>query len=135
MFLINNYSIAIIIFNIFNISLLSSFFDSISSFFNENLFSQITTITLEKFFERARREICQQVKNVYSYDFVINQIIRSFYNEILSTKISSYLLFYFFQTISIQTFTSTIKKFKQKRNVDRFRDKSRENDIERKTLR
>ncbi len=133
MFLIDNHSIAVIIFNISDTSLSSSFFDSISSFFSENLLSQITTITLQKFFERARREARQQVRNVYSYDLVINQIIKSFYS--VSTKVSSHLLLYLSQTTSIQTLTSTTREIKQRRDVDRSRDRLRESDIEREILR
>ncbi len=132
-FLIDNHSIAVIIFNISDTSLSSSFFDSISSFFSENLLSQITTITLQKFFERARREARQQVRNVYSYDLVINQIIKSFYS--VSTKVSSHLLLYLSQTTSIQTLTSTTREIKQRRDVDRSRDRLRESDIEREILR
>ncbi len=71
MILIDNHSIAAIIFNTFDTSLSSSFIDFVS-FFNENLFFQITTITLQNFSKRARREIRQQIKNVYSYDSIIN---------------------------------------------------------------
>jgi hypothetical protein len=103
-----------IIFNIFNIFLSISFIDIVLSFFDENFLFQIT-ITLQKFLKCARREICQQIKNVYSYDFVINQINRSFYHDVFSAKISSHLLCYFFQIISIQISISTIKKIKQRR--------------------
>jgi hypothetical protein len=133
MILIDNHSIATIILNIFDTSFSSSFIDFVS-FFNENLLFQITTITLQNFFERARREIRQQIKNVYLYDSIINQIIRSFFNEAFSTK-SSHLLFYLFTTINIQISTSAIKEVKQKWNIDKFRDRFRENDVEKKTQR
>jgi hypothetical protein len=45
-----------IIFNIFDTFLSFSFIDSVSSLFIENFFSQFTTIILQIFFERARRE-------------------------------------------------------------------------------
>jgi hypothetical protein len=112
-FLIDNQSIAVIIFNIFDTFLSSSFFDSVSSFFNENFFSQITTIILQNFLERARREVRQQVRNIYSYDLVINQIIKSFYNEVRLTSVANHLLLYLLSTISIQTLISAIKKSKQ----------------------
>jgi hypothetical protein len=121
--LINNHSTAAIILNIFDTFLSSSFIDIVSLFFDENLFSQITGI-LQNFFERARREVRQQVRNVYSYDFVFNQIIRSFFNDALSTR-SSHLLFYFFSTIKIQISTSAIRKVKQKWNCRKQRYKSR----------
>jgi hypothetical protein len=130
--LIDNYSITAIIFNIFDTFLSTSFIDSVSAFFNENLFTQITTITLQKFFERTCREIRQQIKNVYSYDFVINQIIKFFFNDAFSTR-SSHLLFYLFTTINIQISISAIKKVKQRRDIDRLRDRSRENDVKRET--
>ncbi len=133
--LIDNHSIAVIILNTFDTSLSSSFSDSTSSFFSENLLFQITTIILQNFFKYARREARQQVKNVYSYDLVINQIIRSFYSEILSTNVTSHLLFYLFSTVSIQIFTSTIKGFKQRRNINRSKDRSREKDVEREISR
>jgi hypothetical protein len=133
MILIDNHLIAAIIFNIFDTSFSSSFIDFVS-FSNENLFFQITTIILQNFFERARREIRQQIKNAYSYNSIINQIMKSFFNETLLTK-SNHLLFYLFTTINIQISTSTIKKIKQKRNIDKSRDKSRENDVERETQR
>jgi hypothetical protein len=134
-FLIDNHSIAIIIFNTFDTFLSSSFSDFVSSFFNENLLSQITTIILQNFFERVRREIRQQVRNVYSYDFVINQIIRSFYSEIRSTNVVNHLLFYLFSTINIQILISTIRESKQKRDIDKSKNRLRENDVERETSR
>jgi hypothetical protein len=88
---------------------------------------------LQKFSERARREIRQQVKNVYSYDFVINQIVRSFFNDALSAKTFNHLLFYFSQTINIQISisTSAIKEIKQRRDTNRLRSKFRESVVER----
>jgi hypothetical protein len=131
--LINNHSLIAIVFNIFDKSLSSSFIDIVSAFFNENVFIQITSIILQKFSKRARREVRQQVKNVYSYDFIINQIIRSFFNNAFSAKAFNHLFFYLFQTINIQisTSTSAIKKIKQRRDTNKFRNKSRENDVER----
>jgi hypothetical protein len=126
--LIDNHFFAAIVFNILDTSLSSSFIDSIS-FFNENFFSQITTITLQNSFKRARREIRQQIKNVYSYDSIINQIIRSFYSDAFSTKFN-HLLLYFFTIVNIQISISATRKIKQKREIDRFRDRFRENDVE-----
>ncbi len=117
-------------FNTFDTSLSSSFIDFVSSFFIENFFSQITTIILQIFFERARREIRQQVKNVYSYDSIFNQIIKSFFSDAFSTKMSNHLLLYLFTTVNIQISTSAIKKIKRERDIDRSRDRSRENDVE-----
>jgi hypothetical protein len=97
--LIDNHSFAATVFNIFDTSLSSSFIDSIS-FFSENLLSQITTITLQKFLERARREARQQIRNVYSYDSIINQIVRSFYSDALSAR-SSHLLLYLLTVVQI----------------------------------
>jgi hypothetical protein len=134
MFLIDNHSITTIIFNIFDTSLSTSFIDFVSTFFNKNLFTQITTIILQKFFERARREARQQVRNVYPYDLVINQIVRSFFSETLLAK-SSHLLFYLLTTINIQTSILTIREIKQKRDIDKSRDRSRENDVEREIQR
>ncbi len=119
-----------IILNTFDTSLSLSFIDSVSTFFIENLFSQITTITLQIFLERARREARQQVRNVYSYDSIINQIVKSFFNETLSARMSNHLLFYLFTTVNIQISTSVIRKIKQRRDIDRSRDRSRENDVE-----
>jgi hypothetical protein len=133
--LIDNHSIAVIILNTFDTSLSSSFFDSASSFFNENLFSQITTIILQNFFERARREVRQQVKNVYSYDSIINQIVKSFFNDALSARTFNHLLFYLSSTINIQTSTSTIKDVKQRRDADRSRDRLRESDAAKESSR
>ncbi len=127
--LANNQSTAAIILNIFDTSLSQTFIDTISSFFDENLFFQIT-ITLQNFFERARREVRQQVRNVYSYDLVINQIIRSFFNDALSAKASSHLLLYLF-AVCIQISTSAIREIRQRRDIDRSRDRSRESDVER----
>jgi hypothetical protein len=131
--LIDNHSIIAIVFNIFDTSLSSSTIDSVL-FSNENLFFQITTITLQNFFDRARREIRQQVKNVYSYDSIINQIVRSFYNEAFSTR-SSHLLFYLFTIVNIQISTSTIKEFKQRQKIDKSRNRLRKNDIDKKISR
>ncbi len=122
------------IFNILDTSLSSLFTDFVSSFFIENLFSQITTIILQIFFERLRREVRQQVKNVYSYDSIINQIVRSFFSETLSTR-SSHLLLYLLTTVNIQISTSAIKKVRQRRDINKLRDRSRENDVERETQR
>jgi hypothetical protein len=122
--------IFVIILNTFDTSLSSSFIDSVSSFFVENLFFQITTITLQISFERARRETRQQVRNVYSYDSIINQIVRSFFSDALSTKMSNHLLFYLFTTVSIQISTSAIREIKRKRDIDRSRDRFRESDVE-----
>jgi hypothetical protein len=132
--LANNYSTAIIIFNIFDTFLSQSFIDTITSFFDENFFFQITII-LQKFLERARREVRQQVRNVYSYDLVINQIIRSFFNDALSTKAFSHLLFYLFFTVCIQISTSAIREVKQRRDIDKSRDRFRESDVEKNTSR
>ncbi len=60
------------------------------------------SLSLSQSRDRARREARQQVKNVYSYDLIINQIIRSFFNDALSAKAFNHLLFYFSSTISIQ---------------------------------
>jgi hypothetical protein len=120
----------VIIFNTFYTSLSSSFIDSASSFFIENLFFQITTITLQIFFERARRETRQQVRNVYSYDSIINQIVRSFFNDAFSARMSNHLLLYLFTTVSIQISTSAIKEIKRRRDIDKSRDRFRENDVE-----
>jgi hypothetical protein len=133
--LIDNHSIAVIIFNILDTSLSSSFSDSASSFFSENLLFQITTITLQNFLERVRREARQQVRNVYSYDLVINQIIKSFYSEARSTSVASHLLFYLSSTVSIQIFISAIRESKQRRDIDRSRNRSRESDVEREISR
>jgi hypothetical protein len=129
--LTNNHSAsaAAIILNTSNTSLSLSCIDTVSSFFDENLFSQFTII-LQDFFERARREVRQQVRNVYSYDFVINQIVRSFFNDAFSTTAFNHLLLYLSSTISIQISTSAIKKIKQKRDIDRSRNRLREIDVE-----
>ncbi len=132
--LTNNHLTITIIFNIFDTFLSSSFIDIVSSFFDENLFSQIT-ITLQNSFERARREVRQQIKNVYSYDSIINQIIKSFFNDAFSTKTFNHLLFYLSFTVYTQISTSTIKKIKQKRDIDKSRDRSRESDVEKNILR
>jgi hypothetical protein len=131
--LIDNHFFAAIVFNTFDTSLSSSFIESIS-FFNENLFSQITTIILQNFFERVRREIRQQIRNVYSYDSIINQIVKSFYSDALSAEFS-HLLFYLFTVVSIQISTSATREIKQKREIDKSRDRFRENDVERNTSR
>jgi predicted PurR-regulated permease PerM len=106
-----------------------SFIDIVSSFFDENLLSQIT-ITLQNSFERARRKTRQQIKNVYSYDSIINQIIKSFFNDAFSTKAFNHLFFYFFFTVCIQISTSTMREIKQRRDIDRSRDRCRVNDVE-----
>ncbi len=131
--LTDNHSLIAIVLNIFDTSLSSSFIDIVSAFFSENVLTQITSIILQKFSERARREIRQQVKNVYSYDFVINQIVRSFFNDALSAKTFNHLLFYFSQTINIQISisTSAIKEIKQRRDTNRLRSKFRESVVER----
>jgi hypothetical protein len=131
--LIDNHSFAATVLNIFDTSLSSSFIDSIS-FFSENLFFQITTIILQNSLERARREARQQARNVYSYDSIINQIIRSFYSDALSAK-SSHLLLYLFTVVSIQISISATREIKQKRETDRSRDRSRESDVEKDTSR
>jgi hypothetical protein len=128
--LTNNHSLIAVVFNIFNTSLSLSFIDLVSAFFNENVFTQITSIILQKFLKRARREIRQQVKNVYLYNFVINQIIKSFFNDAFSTKALNHLFFYLFQIINIQISISTIKKIKQRRDTNRFKDKLRRNNVE-----
>ncbi len=117
-----------IVFNTFDTFLSLSFIDFVLSFFIENLFSQFTTIILQIFFERTRREIRQQVRNVYSYDLIINQIIKSFFSNAFSTN---HLLFYLFTTVNIQISISAIKEIKQERDIDRSRDRSRDNDVER----
>ncbi len=129
MILIDNHFLAAIVSNIFDTSLSSSFIDSIS-FFSENLSSQITTIILQNFLERARREVRQQARNVYSYDSIINQIVRSFYSDALSAEFS-HLLLYLLTVVSIQISTSATREIRQKREIDRLRDRSRENDVER----
>jgi hypothetical protein len=131
--LIDNHSTAAIILNIFDTSLSSSFIDSVS-ISSENLLFQITTITLQNFLERARRETRQQIRNVYSYDSIINQIVRSFFSEALSAR-SSHLLLYLFTTINVQISTSAIREIKQKRSIDKSRDRSRESDVEREIQR
>ncbi len=131
--LIDNHFFVAIVFNTFDTSLSSSFIDSIS-FFNENFFSQITTIILQNSFERARREARQQIKNVYSYNSIINQIVKSFYSDALSTEFS-HLLLYFFTIVSIQISISATREIKQKREIDRLRDRSRENDAKKDTSR
>ncbi len=117
-----------IVLNILDTSLSLSFIDSVSSFFIENLLSQFTTITLQISFERARREARQQIKNVYSYDLIINQIVRSFFSSAFSTN---HLLLYLLTTVSIQISISAIREIKQERDIDRSRDRSRDSDVER----
>jgi hypothetical protein len=134
--LTNNHtaSTVVIILNILDTFLSLSFIDIVSSFFDENLLSQFTII-LQNFFERARREVRQQVKNVYSYDLVINQIVRSFFNDAFSTTAFSHLLLYLSSTVNIQISTSAIREVRQRRDIDRFRDRLRESDVERDTSR
>jgi hypothetical protein len=124
-----------IIFNTFDTSLSLSFIDSASSFFIENLFSQITMIILQISFERARRKIRQQVRNVYLYDSVINQIVRSFFSDAFSARMSNHLLLYLLTTVSIQISTSAIREVKQRRSIDKSRDRSRESDVKREISR
>jgi hypothetical protein len=90
-----------IIFNILDTFLSLSFIDSASLFLIENLLSQITTITLQTSFERVRREVRQRIKNVYSYDSIINQIIKSLFNNAFLARMLNHLLFYLFTTINI----------------------------------
>jgi hypothetical protein len=116
--------------NTFDTSLSLSFIDSVSSFFIENSLSQFTTIILQIFLERARRETRQQVRNVYSYDSIINQIVKSFFSDALSARMSNHLLFYLFTTVSIQISTSAIREVKRRRDIDRSRDRFRESDVE-----
>ncbi len=132
---IDNCSIIITVLNTFETSLSTSFIDFVTSIVDENIFFQTTTIILQNFLERARREARRQVRNVYSYDLVINQIVRSFYIDALSAKISSHLLFYLLTTVSIQISTSTIREVKQKRDIDKPRDRSRESDVEKEISR
>ncbi len=132
---IDNCSIIITVLNTFETSLSTSFIDFVTSIVDENIFFQTTTIILQNFLERARREARRQVRNVYSYDLVFNQIVSSFYIDALSAKISSHLLFYLLTTVSIQISTSTIREVKQKRDIDKPRDRSRESDVEKEISR